>query len=74
MLSISHPLADGILAFIIVNGFFENVIFAIITGMPTMLWILALSWLLLKDDPLVNTETGELRATDLSKGSLRFSQ
>jgi len=73
MFAISHPLADGILVFIIVNGFFENVIFAIIVGMPTMVWIMSLSWPLLKDDPLVDSTTGELKETEIPEGSLRFS-
>jgi len=42
LFSISHPLPDGIVAFIVLNGFFENVIFAVITGMPTILWIMTL--------------------------------
>ena len=61
MFFVSHPLADGILAFIIVNGLFENVIFSILCGMPTIVWVLSLSWPLLKDDPLLNTVTGELK-------------
>lgn len=73
MFKISHPLADGILVFIIVNGFFENVIFAIIVGMPTMVWIMSLSWPLLKDDPLVDSTTGELKEFEMSEGRLRFS-
>ncbi len=74
MFYISHPLADGILVFIIVNGLFENVIFAILAGMPTMVWIMSLSWPLLKDDPLVDSTTGELKETALPEGNLRFSR
>ncbi len=48
-----HPLADAIVVFIIVNGLFENVIFSILAGLPTMLWILALAWPLLGEDPAV---------------------
>lgn len=74
MFVISHPLADGILVFIIVNGLFENVIFSVLAGMPTMVWIMSLSWPLLKDDALVNSTTGELKAPEMPKGNLRFSQ
>lgn len=74
MLTISHPLADGILVFIIVNGLFENVIFAVIAGMPTMVWIMSLSWPLLKDDPLVDSTTGELKDPAMPEGNLRFSR
>ena len=48
-----HPLSDAIVVFIVVNGLFENVIFSILAGLPTMLWILALAWPLLLDDPAV---------------------
>lgn len=48
-----HPLADAITVFIIVNGLFENVIFSILCGLPTILWIVALCWPLLGDDPAV---------------------
>ncbi len=37
-----HVVADGLLAFILVNGLFENVIFANLAGMPTIVWIVAL--------------------------------
>ena len=53
-----HVLADGIIVFIIVNGLFENVIFSIISGMPTMIWVLALSWPLL-DDPVIGKSQQE---------------
>ena len=49
-----HPLSDAIVVFILVNGLFENVIFSILAGLPTMLWILALAWPLLQDDPAVS--------------------
>ncbi len=73
MFSISHPLADGILVFIIVNGIFENVIFSVLTGMPTMVLIMSLSWPLLKDDPLIDSTTGEIKSQALPEGNLRFS-
>lgn len=34
--------ADGLLAFLLVNGLFENMIFSILAGMPTIVWIIAL--------------------------------
>ena len=74
MFSISHPLADGILVFIIVNGLFENVIFAVLAGMPTMVWIMSLSWPLLEDDPLVDSKTGELKEPPMPAGRLGFSR
>ena len=37
-----HAVADALFAFIIINGLFENVIFSILCGMPTIVWILAL--------------------------------
>ncbi len=64
MMTVSHPLADGILVFIIINGLFENVIFSILSGMPTIVWIVSLSWTLLRDDPLLDTMTGELKKTE----------
>lgn len=48
-----HPLADAIVVFIVINGLFENVIFSILAGLPTMLWVVALAWPLLRDDPAV---------------------
>ncbi len=48
-----HPLADSVIVFIVVNGIFENVIFSILAGMPTMIWIVALCWPLMADDPAV---------------------
>lgn len=48
-----HPLADAIVVFIIINGLFENVIFSILAGLPTMLWVVALAWPLLQDDEAV---------------------
>jgi O-antigen ligase len=49
-----HPLADSITVFIIVNGLFENVIFSILCGLPTILWVVALCWPLLSSDPAVS--------------------
>jgi len=51
--SVRHPLADSVVIFIVINGLFENVIFSILAGMPTMIWIIALCWPLLQDDPAV---------------------
>ena len=74
MVSVSHPLADGILVFIIVNGIFENVMFSILCGMPTIVWIMSLSWPLLKDDPVLDSKTGNLKSSFADNdGKLRFS-
>ncbi len=62
-----HPLADAIVVFIIINGLFENVIFSILAGLPTMLWVLALAWPLLLDDPAVR----ELDRSDRQPGDTR---
>ena len=53
MIYYGHPLADTIIAFIVINGLFENVIFSTLAGLPTMLLVLALAWPLLADDPSV---------------------
>lgn len=76
MMTVSHPLADGILVFIIINGLFENVMFSILCGMPTIVWIVSLSWPLLKGDRELDTLTGELKSSSNAAygGKLRFSQ
>ena len=38
-----HPIADGLLVFVLFNGISENVIFSILCGLPTIIWIVALS-------------------------------
>ena len=38
-----HPIADSLVVFVLVNGLFENVIFSILCGLPTMIWIIALA-------------------------------
>ena len=38
------PAADGLFVFIILNGIFENIIFSNLCGLPTVCWVLALSW------------------------------
>ena len=48
-----HPLVDSLLVFLVINGLFENVIFSILAGLPTMVWVIVLAWPLLKDDPAV---------------------
>ncbi len=64
-----HPL-DGIAAFIIVNGFFENVTFSFLAGMPTIVWVTALLMWRLKDDPAVTFEKEEeVNEVELSGGS-----
>ncbi len=37
-----HFVADGIIAFLLVNGLFENVMFSFLAGLPTILWIVGL--------------------------------
>lgn len=39
-----HVLTSSVIVFILVNGFFENVIFSIIAGMPTLLWVMTMAW------------------------------
>ena len=53
MLYHRNPLSDSIVVFIVINGLFENVIFSTLSGLPTMLLVLALAWPLLADDPTV---------------------
>ena len=38
-----HRIADALLVFILVNGMFENVIFSILCGLPTIVWIIAMA-------------------------------
>ena len=38
-----HQIADALIVFILVNGISENVIFSILCGLPTIIWIVALS-------------------------------
>lgn len=45
-----HPIADGLVVFILVNGLFENVIFSNLAGMPTIIWVVALAAPLLASD------------------------
>ena len=37
-------LADAVVAFVLINGIFENVIFANLCGAPTICWVLGLGW------------------------------
>ena len=37
-----HAIADSLVAFILVNGLFENVIFSFLAGMPTIVWTIGL--------------------------------
>jgi O-antigen ligase len=39
-----HRITNAIVAFVLVNGLFENLIFSILAGMPTMIWVMALAW------------------------------
>lgn len=38
-----HRIADALLVFVLVNGISENVIFSILCGLPTIVWIVALA-------------------------------
>jgi len=68
-----HPLADSLVVFIIVNGLFENVMFSILAGLPTMLWIMALAWPLLGDDEAVKLLSRSPRVeSDERKGFIRL--
>lgn len=62
---VEHPVSDALIAFVVINGLFENVIFSILCGMPTIIWILALAATQLdlgaEDDPVVaGGEEGQL--------------
>ncbi len=39
-----HVVTSAVIVFILINGLFENVMFSIITGMPTLLWIMSMAW------------------------------
>ncbi len=39
-----NTLADTLVVFLIVNGLFENMMFSILAGMPTVVWVVALTW------------------------------
>ena len=47
--------ADSIVAFILINGLFENVIFSNLCGVPTICWIVGLGWF-----QFDNNEIGDL--------------
>lgn len=38
-----HSVSDSLVLFVLINGLFENVIFSILCGLPTMIWIIALA-------------------------------
>lgn len=40
----ANPIADALVIFVLLNGVFENVIFANISGLPTICWIVGLTW------------------------------
>ena len=50
-----HPAADSLMAFVLVNGLVENIIFSTICGFPTAIWTLALTWFAF-DQPLDETK------------------
>jgi len=45
----AHVLVSPVIVYILVNGFFENVIFSIIAGMPTLLWVMTMAWSQVRD-------------------------
>lgn len=47
-----HMIADGIVVFVLLNGLFENVIFSILAGLPTLIWTVGLCLPLIWDDRL----------------------
>ena len=63
-----HPIADSLVVFVLVNGLFENVIFSILCGLPTMVWIIALALPTL--DKIENEEKNPVPAA----GILRLSR
>ena len=63
-----HPIADSLVVFVLVNGLFENVIFSILCGLPTMVWIIALALPTL--DKIDNEEKNPVPAA----GILRLSR
>ena len=46
-----HPIADGLVAMILFNGLAENVIFSLLAGMPTILFVIGLTWWGYSTDP-----------------------
>lgn len=39
-----NVVADAMIAVVLLNGLFENVIFSILAGLPTIVWIVAIFW------------------------------
>jgi O-antigen ligase len=68
-----HPIADALVAFVLINGLFENVIFAILAGLPTMIWTIALCLPLLPDDSQYapSVPSGALDVPSASTGRIR---
>lgn len=67
-----HPIADALVAFILINGLFENVIFSILAGLPTIVWTVGLCLPQLKDDEAVQVMQGKEQAF-LEQNSVGFS-
>ena len=63
-----HPIADPLVVFVLVNGLFENVIFSILCGFPTIVWIIALAV------PVVDAMNREEEEPLPSVGVLRLSR
>ena len=58
-----HRIADGMLVFILINGITENVIFSILCGLPTIVWIIALSM------PVMDEMSKDTREPSLAMGA-----
>ena len=63
-----HPIADSLVVFVLVNGLFENVIFSILCGLPTMIWIIALAL------PTLDTNENQEKTPDPSTRILKLSR
>jgi O-antigen ligase len=62
-----HPIADALVVFILVNGLFENVIFSILCGLPTILWTVGLAL------PALEKINKEAEGTQIDHPILRVS-
>ena len=64
----NNPLVDSLVVFFIINGLFENVIFSILAGLPTIIWVIILAWPHLQDDPAVKQLNRSKRVRDEGPG------
>jgi len=65
---VRHPIADALVVFVLVNGLFENVIFSILCGLPTMIWIIALAL------PSLDVMKEEEKSSTPATGILKLSR